>query len=161
MGIAPAQPITVSPQASVPECRFCDTASQPPEQFYETKLFRVLVKRNPIVEGHVFIMPKKHDPHFYGFDLDQLEEFSYLIKKVSFIAMRLTHATGFTMLMNDGTVESTDHQHLEIDIIPRLNNDAGIAPLLQQQTNSPQEIDDSHIAAIVMQLHDLMQLPQE
>jgi diadenosine tetraphosphate (Ap4A) HIT family hydrolase len=154
-------------QLSVPAvqstaCPYCPEAPEPPlEQFYETKLFRVVVSRKPLTNGHVIIIPKNHDPHFYRFDLDQLEEFGYLIKKVSFIAMRQTNAPGFTLVMSDGAPEVADFDHLEIHIIPRQAQDTlfqGIGDILKAQAH---EMDDAAIAAHVTDLKNLMQLPQD
>lgn len=163
---SPAMPSAdTSSQVPVPEateCRYCvDAAQVPLEQFYETKLFRVVVSRKPLAKGHVIIIPKNHDPHFYGFDLDQLEEFGYLIKKVSFIAMRQTNAPGFSLVMSDGTPEVANNDHLEIHIVPRQTQDATFEQVGVVLAASQQEMDDVAIAAHVTDLKNLMQLPQD
>ncbi len=163
-GSPPAAGPQAVPQVTVPvltTCPYCaEAAAAPIEQFYETKLFRVVVSRKPLTKGHVVIIPKNHDPHFYRFDLDQLEEFGYLIKKVSFIAMRQTNAPGFTLVMSDGTPEVANNDHLEIHIIPRQTQDPtfqDIGEILAAQTH---EMDDAAVAAHVADLKNLMQLPQ-
>ena len=157
-----AQVPTSVPATQPLACPYCAEAVQPPlEQFYETKLFRVIVSRKPLTKGHVIIIPKNHDPHFYRFDLDQLEEFGYLIKKVSFIAMRQTNAPGFTLVMSDGTPEVANSDHLEIHIIPRQTQDVAFQNVGQILAAQAQEMDDTAIAAHVADLKNLMQLPQD
>lgn len=137
-------------------CQYCYESPAPPEQFYETKLFRVLVARKAFGEGHIVIIPKRHDPHFYGFSLDELEEFGYLVKKASFWAMRLTRAPGFSLVMNDGTPEVQDNDHLEIHVLPRPIGSQPVAG-----TDATDELADEDIQRIVGELQNLMQLPQE
>ncbi len=142
-------------------CEYCASAATAPlAQFYETKLFRVLVSRTPATHGHVVIVPKNHDPHFYSFDLDQLEEFGYLIKKVSFIAMRQTNAPGFTLVMSDGTPEVQVADHLEIHIIPRQQADPQFQKITDVLQAAMQQLDDTAVQTQVSELQNLMQLPQ-
>ncbi|MFH1426780.1 MAG: HIT domain-containing protein [Candidatus Kerfeldbacteria bacterium] len=142
-------------------CQYCDGAPTPPEQFYETKLFRVLVSRNAIAAGQVIIVPKHHDPHFYSFNDEQMEEFGYLIKKVSFWAMRYTRTHGFTILMNDGTVEVSQDSHLMIHIVPRQFADAKFTQIVQQISLVTGQLTDEQIAKAVGDMKGLMQLPQD
>lgn len=131
-----------------------------PEQFYETKLFRVLVARNQIAPGQVVIIPKHHDPHFYSFTDEQLEEFGYLIKKVSFWVMRYTRTHGFTVLMNDGTVEVSQESHLQISVIPRQFADAKFTQIVQTISLNLVALNDEQVQRTVKELTDLMQMPQ-
>ncbi|MBI2411217.1 MAG: HIT domain-containing protein [Candidatus Kerfeldbacteria bacterium] len=141
-------------------CRYCFDAPPPPEQFYETKLFRVIVARETFGDGHVIVIPKRHDPHFYSFTPDDIEEFGYLLKKVTFWAMRLTQAFGFTMLMNDGTPEQAQKDHLEIHILPRRPGDMKTAGVAQSVAQQLVTLDDAAVQKTVKDLQSLMQLPQ-
>ncbi|OGY86408.1 MAG: hypothetical protein A2233_00640 [Candidatus Kerfeldbacteria bacterium RIFOXYA2_FULL_38_24] len=142
------------------QCQYCYNAPAPKEQFYETKLFRVLVARRSFADGHIIIVPKKHDPHFYGFSLDELEEFGYLVKKTSFWAMRLTRAPGFTLLMNDGTPEVADQDHLEIHVLPRPIGSQQFKTIADAIESENKDLPDEEVEKIVQQLKNLMQLPQ-
>jgi diadenosine tetraphosphate (Ap4A) HIT family hydrolase len=146
---------------SVPGCPYCQEAQPPVEQFYETKLFRAMVARNALVKGHVVLMPKRHDPHFYSFTPDDIDEFGYLIKKVSFWSMRLTGAPGFTTLINDGTQEVLDYNHLQIHVFPRQLKDPNFADICQGLGQFATELDDAAVKQIVQELQRLMQLPQQ
>lgn len=143
-------------------CPYCqDALAPPPDQFYETKFFRVLVARNALVDGHVVIMPKAHEPHIQSFDLDQFEELSYLLKKVPFYAMRETSATGYTLFMSDGTPEVSQIDHLQIHVLPRKYSDTGLQPLGDAVAKIAFTLDDATLAKEVAEMKDLMQLPQD
>lgn len=143
------------------QCAYCYDAPPPAEQFYETKLFRVLVARKALAEGHIIMVPKRHDPHFYGFSLDELEEFGYLVKKASFWAMRLTRAPGFSLVMNDGTPEVADKDHLEIHVLPRPIGAPGFDTIAKAVEEYSSNLADEEVLKIVSELKNLMQLPQE
>jgi len=143
-------------------CPYCqDATTPPPEQFYETKLFRVLVARNALVDGHVVIMPKAHEPHIQSFSLDQFEELSYLLKKVPFYAMRETSAPGYTLFMSDGTPEVSQVAHLQIHVLPRKYSDDSLQSIDEAVGKITFTLDDAKLATEVKEMKDLMQLPQD
>lgn len=133
----------------------------PLEQFYETKLFRVLVSRKALVNGHVVIEPKAGHAHLYNFDLDEMEEFGYLMKKVSFWAMRLVGAQGFTVLMHDGTPEVDLSHPLRIHVLPRIPGDPHFQHIQEAMNQEIQELEEGTVLQMVGELQNLMQLPQE
>ncbi len=141
------------------DCRYCSPDTPPVEQLYETKLFRVVVARRSLCNGHVMIVRKSHDPHLYSFTPDDIDELEYLLKKVSFWVMRLTHSAGFTLLMHDGTSEVGDRDHLEVHIIPRHPTDE-FSAIAQTIHTSKKELDDTTLKQAVVDLQRLMQLPQ-
>jgi diadenosine tetraphosphate (Ap4A) HIT family hydrolase len=157
---APADSGDTGSDSGAPGCPYCADAPTPPDQFYETKLFRVLVARNALVPGHVVIMPKKHDPHFYSFDLDELEEFGYLIKKVSFWAMRFTSAAGFTLAMSDGTIETESSPHLQIHVLPRAYSDNKFPDIFVTVAKHTMSLTEADVTKTVSDLKNLMNLPQ-
>lgn len=140
------------------DCVYCEPHT-PTGQLYETKLFRVVVVRHSLAMGHVKIVRKSHDPHFYSFSPDDIDDLEYLLKKVSFWVMRLTNSAGFTMLMNDGTQEVGPTDHLEIHIIPRRQNDSA-GTMIQQLQTTVTQLDDATMLQTVTELQRLMQLPQ-
>ena len=133
----------------------------PVEQFYETKLFRVILARKSLAQGHAIIERKLKDPHYYSLTLDELEELSYLTKKVSFWSMRYTMATGFTMMVNDGTPETMESDALRVHIIPRPPAEVSIAPIMQELLALATELNDADITKQVQELQATMQLPQD
>lgn len=141
-------------------CPYCSQADAPTEQFYETKLFRVIVSRKNLGDGHVVILPKRHEPHFYAFSLDELEEFGYLVKKVSFWAMRFAKAPGFSLLMNDGTPEAAENAHLEIHILPRQSGSTAIEAITEVVDSEMKHLGDEEVIRLVNEMKNLMQLPQ-
>jgi len=142
-------------------CQYCYESSAPREQFYETKLYRVVVARKSFNDGHAIIVPKQHDPHFYSLSLDAIEEFGYLVKKVSFWCMRLTMSTGFSMVMNDVTTNTAEQSaHLEIHILPRRPNDPHFTSMESLAAEVSQVLDDMAVDKAVKEMRNLMQLPQ-
>lgn len=136
----------------------------PKEQFYETKLFRVVVSRTPWVKGHVVIERKEGDPHLYSFSTDAMDELGYLLKKVSFWVMRLTGAGGFTMLMHDGTSEVHDGIPLQVHVLPRGTGGEDFSAMAGQSKGNADgrsPLNDAEVQMLVVELRDLMQLPQE
>ncbi len=135
-------------------------SSAPVEQFYETKLFRVVVARRALVRGHAIIERKEGDPHLYSFSTDAMDEFGYLLKKVSFWVMRLTGANGFTMFMHDGTSEVHDGMALQVHVVPRAADGQDFSGLATKM-NTAEELDSTSIQQLVSELRDMMQLPQD
>lgn len=121
---------------------------------YETKLFHVLLSSQPVAEGHVIIQPKAANPHFFSFDMDHLEEYGYLIKKVSFTVMRETRAIGFSLVMNDGTPDAGER--IQTHLIPRKNNDN----IAATQTTGAQALSAQELEEKARALKELMQGPQ-
>lgn len=134
-----------------------------PDVFYETKLFRVRVARRAMSDGHVIIERKEPKPHLYSFSPDDVDEFGYLLKKVSFWVMRLTGATGFTVLMNDGTDDALedDDAYLRVHIIPRGIGDNRFSHVTHSIKELRRELEDGTVYQVVAELRDLMQLPQD
>lgn len=150
----------MSTSSSGANCLYCYDAPPQPEQFYETKLFRVLIARRAFATGHIIIMPKRHDPHFYSFTPDDIDEFGYLVKKVSFWSMRWVQASGFSLVMNDSTPESQLSDHLEVHIIPRRPMDTHFSQISVEVSQALTALDDQTIQQGVQELQNLMQLPQ-
>jgi len=134
-----------------------------PDVFYETKLFRVFVTRKAMADGHVIIERKQAEPHLYSFTPDDIDEVGYLLKKVSFWVMRLTGASAFTVLMNDGTDDELDDtpDHLQIHIIPRGVGDKRFTHVTHAMHDLTRELEEGTVHQVVAELRDLMQLPQE
>lgn len=140
-------------------CRFCADADAPEEQIFETKLFRVLVAKHALTRGHVVLVPKEHDPHFYSFDEDQMEEFGYLLKKVSFWAMRYARANGFSTYFSDGTDDMALYNHLQIHIMPRVFGDPNWDNVGEALREMVDTLSDEELKTAVNDLAVMFQMP--
>lgn len=105
------------------DCIFCKIANYQLESriIYEDELVIAFLDIDPINEGHVLIVPKKH-----RLDLDELcEEESDRVMKVSKTILRTLRKVysfdGYSIMQNGGIYNDIGHYHMHV--FPRNEND--------------------------------------
>lgn len=116
-------------------CPFCD-ASQSYRYITETSLMRVIYPRNPAVQHHLLITPKRHVKQVNELTEAESEQLFQLIKKLNTAAQaRLGGAyLGFNLLSNNGSSEINQQvPHAHMHIFLRTSRDK-VDPLLAPHT---------------------------
>ncbi|WP_064093439.1 HIT family protein [Rossellomorea aquimaris] len=105
------------------DCAFCSIVGKdaPGNIIFEDDLVCCFLDIDPINEGHVLIVPKKH-----CHDVDELEEETFiritkLSRKMTKVMKKAFHPDGYTIMQNGG--KFTDFGHYHLHIFPRYVND--------------------------------------
>jgi histidine triad (HIT) family protein len=105
------------------ECLFCKIVKKeiPAEIVYEDEIILSFLDIDPINEGHLLIIPKKH-----YLDLDELDEATAVhIMKFSIKATRalkkVFQPEGYSIMQNGGHFNDIGHYHMHI--FPRYKSD--------------------------------------
>jgi len=104
-------------------CIFCDIANNKNDAFivYESNNIMAFLDCDPINEGHILLIPKKH-----YLDVDELP--SELLAEIMSISQKIVKALtstykpdGYSIMQNGGIFNDVGHYHLHI--FPRYSED--------------------------------------
>lgn len=103
------------------DCIFCDKEKLEPIVVYEDDVVMAFMDIDPINEGHVLLIPKKH-----YLDVDEMpdEILTHLIiisKKIVAALKEIYLPDGYSILQNGGIFNDVGHYHLHI--FPRYKGD--------------------------------------
>ena len=98
------------------DCIFCKIAHKeiPSEVLYEDDSVMAIMDINPLCDGHVLIIPKKHYENLYEVDNDTLTHMFEVAKNLNKKIMSKLNETGATFSINYGTKQEVKHLHLHI-----------------------------------------------
>lgn len=105
------------------DCIFCSIANGkvPAEIIYEDETIISFLDIEPINEGHILIIPKKH-----YLDLDEIDEDTavHIMKfsiKVTKVLKRMYKPHGYSIMQNGGCFNDVGHYHMHV--FPRYKGD--------------------------------------
>jgi len=106
------------------DCIFCKIINGqiPSHKVYEDEKFVAVLDANPIINGHILIIPKKHIERFKDFLPDDMMLFIVMFKKL-IEKFERNISTDYNILVNQGTDAGQVVNHLHIHIIPRHDGD--------------------------------------
>jgi histidine triad (HIT) family protein len=108
------------------DCIFCKIVNGdvPSSKVYEDKDFLAFMDINPVNEGHVLIIPKKHSELISTTDAKLLEKFMAIAEKVgSAIRKSGIRCEGVNLLLADGEAAGQEVFHIHLHVIPRFRGD--------------------------------------
>lgn len=107
------------------ECIFCQIAAKgsPASIFYEDEHSLAFPNLNPIVDGHVMVVPKRHAVNMLDIDTQDLEALVASTQEVARKVVDEYKATGFNLLMANGKDAQQSVFHFHWHIVPRYPND--------------------------------------
>lgn len=121
-------------------CVFCDIASgkAAAQTVYEDEICVAFLDNDPIQEGHVLLIPRKH-----YLDADEIPEECFahmaLVSRRLIVALkRAFHPDGYTVMQNGGRFNDIGHYHLHL--FPRYDGDGfgwKEAAIVRVAENSP------------------------
>ena len=88
---------------------------------YEDKYCKVILNINPVVNGHLLIIPKKHFKDIKDIQIDILTHINKVTVKMIELLEEKLNCEGVTIANNYGCAQEIMHFH--IHIIPRYIND--------------------------------------
>lgn len=98
------------------DCIFCKIANGvlPSKILYEDDVVMVIMDANPIRDGHILIIPKKHFTDFMELDEDTTKHIFMVAKKMTNILMEKLNTKSVTLLINYGDDQKVKHYHLHL-----------------------------------------------
>jgi len=97
------------------ECIFCKIIKGkiPSKKLYEDEKVIAIMDVNPVVDGHVLIIPKKHFENFYEIDDTYLTHIYQVARTLSKDIIKKLNKTGITLQVNYG-YNLVNHFHLHL-----------------------------------------------
>ena len=123
------------------ECLFCKIINKqiPAKTIYEDEKVLVFLDINPVSDGHLLIIPKKHVKNVLELPKDLAADMVEIIQtKIYPLLKDKLQIDGMTVIQNNEYGQEVPHYH--IHIIPRYQED-GIKTVRKQQLLSIDEIE--------------------
>ena len=107
------------------DCIFCKIVKGEIPCFgtYEDELVKVFLDVNPVSEGHLLAIPKKHYQDIFEAPDNVLVEINKLCKKMSLLCREKLCADGVNIVNASGAQAQQSVFHLHYHIVPRYKND--------------------------------------
>lgn len=105
-------------------CIFCKIVNNeiPSSVIYEDELIKVFLDVNPITNGHMLIIPKKHYENVFDIENEIINHSINIIKEKLYPSIKeKLNCDGLTISQNNGYGQEVKHYH--IHVIPRYEND--------------------------------------
>lgn len=105
------------------DCEFCNIAlhKKPVKMIREDDLVCAFLDMDPINEGHILIIPKKHVPDIDEMDERTLNRMMVMAKELVAALKEVFHPEGYSIMQNGGVFNDTGHFHLHV--FPRYRGD--------------------------------------
>lgn len=106
------------------DCIFCKIIENelPSKTIYEDNNIKIIMNINPISNGHLLVLPKKHIVDINDIDNETVQNSLNIIKnKIYPLLKEKLNCDGLTIAQNNEYGQEIKHYH--IHLIPRYNND--------------------------------------
>lgn len=106
-------------------CIFCKIINNeiPAYKIYEDDLVLAFLDINPIVEGHVLIVPKKHFENIFDIEEKYLERIIIITKKISLKIKESLNVEGINLYQANNSVAGQTVFHFHLHILGRRKGD--------------------------------------
>lgn len=104
-------------------CIFCNIVegSIPSHTIFEDEVVKVMMDINPVSNGHLLIIPKKHFTNLTDIDNETLMHIQKTAKEMFKLLKDKLNIDGLTLCQNNEYGQEIKHYHLHL--IPRYKND--------------------------------------
>lgn len=104
-------------------CVFCNIVEGkiPSHTIFEDEIVKVMMDINPVSNGHLLIIPKKHFTNLTDIDMDTLMHIQKAAKEMFKLLKDKLNIDGLTLCQNNEYGQEVKHYHLHL--IPRYKND--------------------------------------
>ena len=105
------------------DCIFCKINRKeiPSYTIYEDDDFRAFLDINPITNGHVLLVPKKHYENMFELDKKMINKIYEASIKINDLLKEKLDIEGLTLIQNNGHGQDVKHYHLHL--VPRYSHD--------------------------------------
>lgn len=105
------------------ECLFCNLDDRP--IFMENRLSLAIVDRFPVTQGHLLVIPRRHEKDYFQLGSAEVRSCSTLLADCrDRLANDDTSIRGFNVGINSGVAAGQTIMHCHIHLIPRRDGDA-------------------------------------
>ena len=131
-------------------CKFCDLIKEKREIciVYENEDMMAFLDNDPINEGHILLVPKKHYLDVDELPNELLIEIMDMSKKIVKALKKIYAPNGYSIMQNGGIFNDVGHFHLHI--FPRFLNDGFSWCYVENQSLYSQDIADKIAEKIEM-----------
>ena len=102
------------------ECRYCENHY---EKILENEFAYARYDHNPVNEGHMLFITKRHTIDFFGTTEEERKALFDLIFEAKKLLDEKYHPTGYNIGMNCGASAGQSVFHIHIHLIPRYDGD--------------------------------------
>lgn len=129
-------------------CIFCKIVNNeiPSTTVYEDHNLRVILDINPVNEGHMLIITKKHYDNIFDVPETLMEHIYPLAKKLALNLKNVTQkhnkhqVAGINILQNNGAAAGQEVSHFHLHIIPRFAGETGILKITRTKYSSMEKM---------------------
>jgi len=117
------------------ECIFCELPRQKNDEqnyiVFRSKLSFVMLNKFPYSNGHIMVIPYKHESDYTALDKDTLADIQQLIQKSLIALKNCMEPHGYNVGLNLGrTAGAGIDAHLHYHIVPRWSGDTNFMPII-------------------------------
>lgn len=107
------------------DCIFCKIVEKKAKAFiiYEDELVLVFLDINPVSEGHLLVIPKKHYENVFSASDEILGKINIVCRKMGQLCKDKLSATGINILNASGKDAQQSAFHLHYHVVPRSKDD--------------------------------------
>jgi ATP adenylyltransferase len=99
----------------------------------------------PYNNGHLLIVPKRHQGKLVEFSPEEQSEMMYLNAQSVEILMQVLNAEGVNCGLNLGRAAGAGiTEHLHVHVVPRWNGDTNFLPLISDTRSMPEYLEDTY-----------------
>ncbi len=123
------------------DCIFCKIIKGdiPSKTIYEDDKVKCNMDINPVANGHILVVPKKHTKDIYSVDNETLIYMMDIIRnKITPILKEKLKIDGLTIIQNNGYGQEVKHLH--IHLIPRYKDDGFKSEYIKENIKDTDEI---------------------
>ncbi|MEK7212643.1 MAG: HIT family protein [Patescibacteria group bacterium] len=108
-------------------CLFCKIINKeiPAQVVYEDERTLAFLDIMPKAPGHTMVMSKTHAPRLVDLPETEVGPLFATVRKIAELLVRVLHADGLTMGINQGEISGQTIPHLHIHLLPRFKGDGG------------------------------------
>lgn len=106
-------------------CIFCKIINQEihSKKIFEDEKTYAFLDIDPVTDGHILVIPKKHYVDVDDCDEEYLKEVISTCKKIGGLLIEKLNATGFNILNASGKDAQQTVFHLHFHVVPRFKDD--------------------------------------
>jgi len=107
------------------DCLFCKIVRGkiPSAKVYEDELVFAFLDINPVAEGHVLIVPKKHFANIFEVDEESLSRIAVVAKKIAIAEKNVLHVENLNLVQSNGKAAQQEVMHFHLHLWPRSPGD--------------------------------------
>ncbi len=100
-------------------CPFCENSEIGERTIIEDEFAKAFPSIQPIVPGHILIIPKRHVSKFEDLNKDELDSVFKLMDLIKKALTKIFDAEGFNIAWNESETAGQSVPHFHLHIVPR------------------------------------------